>query len=432
MSSSSSDVEELPPAPFLLPPARQAPVIVLSSDSEDEQSAELPLLQRLLLPPLGVAAPKKSTASRDPPCRPAARYPVQLKPSSRKLSAPPPRAAAPPPRGAASRDPDKISLPRRGKKRPDVVTVYIDPVLLQDGPGGQVLSALQAQETPCIIQPQPVPRSITWSRATEDMDGDTVCQEEAEMIVLVPGEDFVAMVHNSKTDNGPNNVTLSSFVAHIMANKPCAIPTLVVMEVEKYFKTQKTKSRKKLQEAVRGDRRHKRKDQEEPPQLSRVDVEEALLVLQLHTDVHVWFLETSKEFSDFVSMFSKAMAEAPMKRQRDNSSFSFYLDGEWAAGFKVERCGKGLLEVWKRQIQQFNRVSVEVASAIVAVYPSPQLLVKAYHRCQTVAERHNLLSDILVRRGEGIIATTRRVGPELSKRIYLQLMSSEPELSLDL
>ena len=41
---------------------------------------------------------------------------------------------------------------------------------------------------------------------------------------------------------------------------------------------------------------------------------------------------------------------------------------------KVDRSGKGLLEVWKRQIQQFNRVSFEMAEAIVSAYPSPQLL----------------------------------------------------------
>ncbi|XP_075702885.1 structure-specific endonuclease subunit EME1 isoform X2 [Rhinoderma darwinii] len=423
--SKASESEDLPRVPFLVTAARQTDVMVLSSDSDDDQLPDVPLLQRLCAPtlrdvpapPLGGARPRvisqRSTSSRDPPIRPlgaaTSRNAFRQRPSSRDLPAPPLVVAEqrdPPLRGPASRDLDKVSQPKKGKKNSDVVTVHIDPVLLQDGSGGQVLSALQAQEIACVIQSQPVPRSITWSRTGESMDG---------------------------ADH--NNVTLSSFVAHIAANRPRAIPTLVVMEIERYFKNQKTKSRKKLQEAVRGeaakDKGHKRKRKEEAPQLSRVDVEEALMFLQLNTDVHVWFLETWKEFSDFVYMFSKAMAEAPTKRQRDNSSFSFYLDGEWAGGAKVERCGKGLLEVWKRQIQQFNRVSVEVASAVVAVYPSPQLLVKAYRRCHTDAERHNLLSDILVRRGEGVTSTSRRVGPELSKRIYLQLMSSQPELSLD-
>ncbi|KAG8565013.1 hypothetical protein GDO81_012666 [Engystomops pustulosus] len=432
-SLDASDPEELPRVPFLAPTARSADVIMVlsSSDSEDDQLPDIPLLQRVRLQPAGAAVPRlvplKSTASRDPPRKP----PAQLRTASHQPPAPA-EQPVPPPRAAASRDPPKVSQPKKGKKSQEVLTVHIDTVLLQDGSGGQVLSALQAQETPCVIQSQPLPRSITWSRAGETPEGDPFCQEEAEILVLVPAEDFVTMVENSKTEASHN--TLHSFVASIMDNKSRAIPTLVVMELEKYFKNQKTKGRKKLQEAVRGDagKGQKRKRKEELPQLSRVDVEEALMVLQLHTDVHVWFLETWKEFSDFVCMFSKAMAEAPTKRQRDNSSFSFYLDGEWAGGVKVERCGKGHLEVWKRQIQQFNRVSVEVASAVVAVYPSPQLLLKAYRRCRTDSERYNLLSDILVRRGEGVTSTSRRVGPELSKRIYLQLTSTEPELSLDI
>lgn len=46
----------------------------------------------------------------------------------------------------------------------------------------------------------------------------------------------------------------------------------------------------------------------------------------------------------------------------------------------MDRSGKGLFEVWKRQIQQFNRVSLEMADAVVSAYPSPQLLVQVRTR----------------------------------------------------
>lgn len=42
----------------------------------------------------------------------------------------------------------------------------------------------------------------------------------------------------------------------------------------------------------------------------------------------------------------------------------------------MDRTGRGLMLVWRRQIQQLNRVSLEMASAIVDAYPSPQLLVQ--------------------------------------------------------
>lgn len=64
------------------------------------------------------------------------------------------------------------------------------------------------------------------------------------------------------------------------------------------------------------------------------------------------------------------------RREKEKTGFSFYLESEWAGGLRVDKTGKGLLQVWKRQIQQFNRVSPDMASAILAAYPSPQLLKK--------------------------------------------------------
>ncbi|XP_072259434.1 crossover junction endonuclease EME1 [Pyxicephalus adspersus] len=432
MNSESSDNEDLlPRVAFLASTARRPTAMVQLSSSDSEQEAEeLPLLQRLAAH--GQGEPSTNLAESREPVRAAARdRPKATRKKSVRSRDP---VSAPPPKSGPSRDPGTAPLPKKAKKSQESLIVHIDTVLLQDGSGGQVLNALQAQEYKCVIQSQPVARSITWSRSGEDVNGETFCQEEPEMMILVPGEVFITMVENSKTNAQHNQSpgTLRSFVSNIMASKSRVIPTLVIMETEKYFSDQKSKGKRALKDAGRGERKRKQKTQQEVPKLSRVDVEEVVMDLQLQMNVHVWFLETWKEISDFVCMFSKALAEAPTKRQRDNTGFSFCTEGDWAGGVRVEKCGKGLLEVWKRQIQQFNRVSVEVASAVVAAYPSPQLLIKAYRHCQTNAERHGLLSDILVRRGEGVTSTSRRVGPELSKRIYLQLTSLEPELSLDL
>lgn len=97
----------------------------------------------------------------------------------------------------------------------------------------------------------------------------------------------------------------------------------------------------------------------------------------------------------------------------------------------MDPAGRGLAAIWRRQIQQLNRVSLEMASAIVDAYPSPRLLVQAYQRCFSEQERQNLLADIQVRRGEGVTSTSRRVGPELSRRIYLHMTTLQPDLILD-
>ncbi|NXX77442.1 EME1 endonuclease, partial [Urocolius indicus] len=156
-----------------------------------------------------------------------------------------------------------------------------------------------------------------------------------------------------------------------------------------------------------------------------------MIDLQLCQKVQVNLFESCEELGEFATMFTKAVAEAPFKREREKTGFSFYLEKKWCGGVKVDPSGKGLLEVWKRQIQQFNRVSFEMAEAIVSAYPSPQLLVQAYSRCSSEQEREDMLANILVHRGEGVTATSRRVGPDLSRRIYLQMTSHDPDLYLD-
>lgn len=42
-----------------------------------------------------------------------------------------------------------------------------------------------------------------------------------------------------------------------------------------------------------------------------------------------------------------------------------------------------------------------------------------------------MLANIPVCRGDGATAISRRIGPELSRRIYLQMTSHNPDLYLD-
>lgn len=82
-----------------------------------------------------------------------------------------------------------------------------------------------------------------------------------------------------------------------------------------------------------------------------------------------------------VSVIFRNATYAPLggfRHQKEKTGFSFCLESEWLGGQRVDKSGKGLLYVWKRQIQQLNRVSEDMASAILAAYPSPQLLKKVH------------------------------------------------------
>ena len=62
------------------------------------------------------------------------------------------------------------------------------------------------------------------------------------------------------------------------------------------------------------------------------------------------------------------------------TGFSMFVDG--GHGTKVGSDGSGLTNVWRQQLMQFKNVSVEVSNAIIAHYPSPQLLRDVWFSCR--------------------------------------------------
>ncbi|XP_047464357.1 crossover junction endonuclease EME1 [Mugil cephalus] len=319
----------------------------------------------------------------------------------------------------------------------------VDPALLQLEGGGTLLASLQALGCSCAIEKQPLPRSVSWMRrvpcAQPDEGG---CVPEAHVVMQMTVDDFITLIHSYIQEErlGRSECpTLTSWVQEQQRRHPGKILSLAVIELEKYFRSHKSQNQKRFRDAITGEettrgkgkKRGRNGGAESLPEVSRVELEEAVVHLQLNTGVSVRFLSTWKDFSEHITMTTKAIAEAPFKRERDKTGFSFHLESDWAGGQRVDRAGKGLLQVWKRQLQQFNRVSPDMAAAILAAYPSPQLLKKAYSLCRTDREKVSLLSDLLIRRGEGVTSTTRRVGPELSKRIFLMMNSCDPEQTLD-
>ncbi|XP_038613190.1 crossover junction endonuclease EME1 [Tachyglossus aculeatus] len=314
------------------------------------------------------------------------------------------------------------------------IAVLLDPALLQLEGGGQILSALQSMECACEIEGQAIPCSMAWKRrAALGQVAEGGWTEEPGVLVVLPAEEFMLLVHSpEQSGHREGKGSLQSFVADAMVRTPGKVLSLAVVGVEKLCRRQPGPRSRAPTQA----RRRPRGAREDPsaPSLSRVAVEEALVELQLQAQgqVQVRLLESWQELADYACMFTKAVAEAPYKRLRDCTGFSFYLESTWAGGVKVDRAGTGLGQVWRRQLQQLNRVSLDMASAIVAAYPSPRLLLQAYSNCSSTQERQQLLAGIQVRRGVGVTATARCLGPELSRRVYLQMTSLHPDLSLDI
>ncbi|XP_069686939.1 transcriptional regulator ATRX isoform X2 [Periplaneta americana] len=118
------------------------------------------------------------------------------------------------------------------------------------------------------------------------------------------------------------------------------------------------------------------------------------------------------------------------KQKREQDKFSWYAAGDSRDCVRVDKNGNGLLRLWQQQLSQFNRVGMETAQAITAVYRSPSALLEAYENCGSQKEAELLLESIPIRRGVGPLATTKKVGPDLSKKVHAFLTAVDGDAPL--
>ncbi|KAF1409905.1 putative crossover junction endonuclease EME2, partial [Spheniscus humboldti] len=300
--------------------------------------------------------------------------------------------------------------------------------LLKDPGSDAWVKVLSSLDCKYSFEPQAIPCSITWRRNVPSTpstpDGPTVkTEEEKEVLVLVEPEDFLKRLFSLTQPDLNQVLPLAG-----LEGSSTKTYSLAVVGLDAYRRY------------VPGERRCRGSSRWAEISVSAGGgtfgaelltlSASALVVLQLWGNTEVLFLDTWQEFGQHVSALTKAIAKRPYKRQLESQELPFCTAGAWASGVRVEKDGTGLWQVWKRQIQQFNRVSPATAAAIAEAYPSPSLLLQAYEECGTEDEKRLLLSDIPVK--SDVSGKDRRVGPDLSRRIYLFMVSTDPDLVLDL
>ncbi|KAL3876048.1 hypothetical protein ACJMK2_033933 [Sinanodonta woodiana] len=326
------------------------------------------------------------------------------------------------------------------------ISVYIDPNILNTcGLGAVIFKSCEDLGVRCITERQSVPCTILWKRQfiegslSQEMEVEsTTCEvEEGDLLALIPTPDFVEMVNNFKLKQqgrgdgvGPS---LQEYFQMIKMHHPNKSVTALVQGMEQYFRDRKTQTKRQHRDAIlSADPNYQQKGNKQrkghiDKTVSRVEVEESVTDAQLQTGCMTLMIETAEDVGDLVKRFTKAVAEKPAKIDRNDAIFSFNEEG---CGVKVDKLGGGLLKVWKHQLMQFKNISPDIADAIVAVYPSPRLLLQAYRNCTTEKESQRLLENIVVRRGAGVLETSRRVGKEISQRIHLLMTCEDPSAVL--
>ncbi|XP_007937840.1 probable crossover junction endonuclease EME2 [Orycteropus afer afer] len=294
--------------------------------------------------------------------------------------------------------------------------------VLEDAGADILLEALGALGCEPRIEPQPHPRSLSWSRVRPDprpcgVPPEVWAADGRQLLLLLDPEEFLQGV--AQLTQVPPTASLPWTCSESTTHLHLAVIGLDAHLWSRQRGVQRIQRPPEGPAAAQAGRAG-----------SWLQVQEALVLLQLWADLDVLLVASWQELSDHVCAFTKALAQRPYKWLRESRAFFFCTVGRCVTGKQGAKDGQGLRGTWRRQIRQLNRVSPAVADAVVAAYPSPRLLQQALATCSSQQERLAFLADLPVEKGQG--GRPRRVGPDLSRRLCLFLTTSDPDLLLDL
>lgn len=110
------------------------------------------------------------------------------------------------------------------------------------------------------------------------------------------------------------------------------------------------------------------------PNLSKSEINSAIIHLELNENCCVRSYETSNELIDLILSYTKSVAEYADKHEKAENMI--FCDGKGDSKSKIGKDGQGLLNVWKDILECFPMVSCDQAQAICASYSSPFLLMR--------------------------------------------------------
>ena len=269
---------------------------------------------------------------------------------------------------------------------------------------------------------------LSKDRAVKLMCGcylDSSLGEEAEDVVTLDSSD-------EDEDQAPKTQDLVAFVENLSKRHPGKNITIIITGMQSYFRNIESKKHSNFKAQIMGDDKKKKSKRKSfgLPVMTETELSETLIDLEFRTrmtgkaTVQTVLCEKPNDVIIQIAAYSKSVAESKNKKQRQEmSSMAWFAENDNKSSVALQDLVKDAPLLWSKQLQQFPKVSREVAESIIKDYPTVQSLLKKYDSLKSDDEKKNLLAYIPVGR-----TGKRRVGPEISSRICTFLTSTDPEV----
>ncbi|KAJ3412792.1 putative monocarboxylate transporter mch1, partial [Chytridiales sp. JEL 0842] len=300
----------------------------------------------------------------------------------------------------------------------------LDPACVAERCGATLVSAVQEMGTTISIQTQPMPLTMRWKRkVTREWNDEkqlwTPCDErlEYEPFVLIR----LDAAELSRLVQSPGGY--KSYYSHVCSKYPGYSIILFVEGIKNLLKSRTKAIDSQIRSGVRTMYGQVSKSNAGAAGgqdvATKAVLDECMLWLQMQGNTFIQLSESVDESQRYIVGFTSSIAAIPERKRRNEETFKLNFGD-------TVKSGSDLQDIWRRILLEIKPCTESVANAILEEYPNYRSLIEAYNRIQSVAGREGLLENIMVQRK----SQSRRIGPALSRKIYLGLMSDDPTLAI--
>ncbi|KAJ3665526.1 hypothetical protein Zmor_001018 [Zophobas morio] len=314
------------------------------------------------------------------------------------------------------------------------ITVGIDECISTQEYNNEIINALQEAGVQYRIQSQIFPNTINWTRKTQSHflndDGKLVLnsqdQSANEILLIMNCKKFVEHVSGD---------TLSGYIQSLQSVLDNKTITLAIYGLQSYFRFLKIRNQRERRAQLTDEQQKQTTSKiffDDYPKVTKETIDYKLTELQLLCSCSHRLIESASDMGLLVTQFTKAVAEVPFKLQRYEKfqQTEWFVAGDNRDCVKVDKNGNGLNRLWKQMLTTFPLARLETAEAITSQYPTVSSLITAYQNSESTKAAESLLQDIPIRRAAGPLTSTRKIGPELSKKIWNFFTSTDGNTQL--
>lgn len=285
-----------------------------------------------------------------------------------------------------------------------------------------------------------IENSISYTyKHVEVVDG--ACRSKFDdskwMTVVMKGEEYLKRLMAYK-NNEADPMSLKKFLTDIKNRSKLSI-ILLVYNLNGHLKNERLKADKNYRRAFKdcfeGSTRETVPVQDDTIlSIGETELQELRLMLEVelkrnHPDwkFHIEFYEKTLDIIQAIVRYTLSIAQfAPKQKVLTSTGLDWAINMDKERAVDPTKSKDDLTKLWITQLQQFSQITLPIAKAITADYPSPYALLDQYKNL-SVQEAEELLAEIYVQRN-----LKRQIGSNISKRIHCFMTCKEPNVHIGL